>query len=66
MLKTFPYEELHFKKGHGAMRQNYHIFTPCSKLRIEVMVWGNTPWIKEFPVLQCRLRFSIFEHGRSS
>lgn len=40
-------EELHFK-GHGAHAQNYHIFTPVDQ-KDPVMIWGNTPWIKDFP-----------------
>lgn len=40
-------EELHFK-GHGAHAQNYHIFTPVQN-KDWAMIWGNTPWIKDFP-----------------
>lgn len=40
-------EEIHFK-GHGAHAQNYHIFTPA-KEKDPAMIWGNTPWIKDFP-----------------
>lgn len=40
-------EELHFR-GHGAHAQNYHIFTPAEQ-KDPSMIWGNTPWIKEFP-----------------
>ncbi len=42
-----PLNELYFK-GHGAHAQNYHIFTPAQN-KDWAMVWGNTPWIKEFP-----------------
>ncbi len=45
--KVIPEEELHFK-GHGAHAQNYHIFMPA-KNKDWTMVWGNAPWIKEFP-----------------
>lgn len=40
-------EELHFK-GHGAHAQNYHLFTPADA-KDPSMIWGNTPWIKDFP-----------------
>ncbi len=40
-------EELHFK-SHGTHAQNYHIFTPAQN-KDWAMIWGNTPWIKEFP-----------------
>lgn len=43
-------QELHFK-GHGAHAQNYHIFTPAVD-KDWAMVWGNTPWIKDFPHMQ--------------
>ncbi|MFS4417387.1 PKD domain-containing protein [Maribacter sp. 2307ULW6-5] len=42
-----PMEELHFR-GHGAHAQNYHVFMP-PKNKDWAMVWGNTPWIKDFP-----------------
>jgi hypothetical protein len=45
--EIIPVEELHFK-GHGAHAQNYHIFIPA-KNKDWAMVWGNTPWIKNFP-----------------
>jgi hypothetical protein len=43
-------EELYYK-GHGAHAQNYHIFTPARD-KDWAMVWGNTPWIKDFPHMQ--------------
>lgn len=46
-MKRFSKNELYFK-GHGAHAQNYHIFTPV-KDKDWAMVWGNTPWIKDFP-----------------
>lgn len=43
-----PVSDLHFK-GHGAHAQNYHIFTPVQPGKDWAMVWGSTPWIKDFP-----------------
>ena len=43
-------EELYYK-GHGAHAQNYHIFTPARN-KDWAMIWGNTPWIKDFPHMQ--------------
>ena len=60
--KRLPYQALHFK-GHGAHAQNYHIFTPV-KNKDEVMIWGNTPWIKEFPYYNAAYNYN-FEHGES-
>ncbi len=45
--KRISVQDLYFK-GHGAHAQNYHIFTPVQN-KDWAMVWGNTPWIKEFP-----------------
>ena len=42
-----PMEELHFR-GHGSHAQNYHVFMPAIN-KDWAMVWGNTPWIKDFP-----------------
>jgi len=42
-----PVNELYFR-GHGSHAQNYHIFTPVQN-KDWAMVWGNTPWIKNFP-----------------
>ncbi|SOE23191.1 PKD domain-containing protein [Spirosomataceae bacterium TFI 002] len=61
-IKRFRYEELHFK-GHGAHAQNYHIFTPV-KNKDKAMVWGNTPWIKEFPYFNAAYDYN-FKHGES-
>ena len=55
-------DELHYK-GHGAHAQNYHIFTPV-KNKDWVMIWGNTPWIKEFPHYNSASAYD-FEHGES-
>ncbi|RKN78676.1 PKD domain-containing protein [Ulvibacterium marinum] len=55
-------EELHFK-GHGAHAQNYHIFTPVQN-KEEVMIWGNTPWIKEFPHYNAAYDYN-FKHSES-
>lgn len=54
--------ELHFK-GHGAHAQNYHIFTPVQN-KDWVMVWGNTPWIKDFPHYNAAYDYH-FQHGES-
>lgn len=45
--RNIPIEELHFR-GHGAHAQNYHVFMPAID-KDWAMVWGNTPWIKDFP-----------------
>ncbi len=47
-LNKLPVSDLHFK-GHGAHAQNYHIFTPVRQGKDWAMVWGATPWIKDFP-----------------
>ena len=57
-----PFTDLHFK-GHGAHAQNYHIFTPV-KEKSWAMVWGSTPWIKEFPHALVAYDFN-FKHGES-
>ncbi|MFY0651761.1 MAG: PKD domain-containing protein [Cyclobacteriaceae bacterium] len=57
-----PKNELHFK-GHGAHAQNYHIFTPVQN-KDWVMIWGNTPWIKEFPHYNAAYDYD-FKHGES-
>lgn len=57
-----PINELHFR-GHGAHAQNYHIFTP-PKDKSWAMIWGNTPWIKEFPYANAVYDYN-FEHGES-
>lgn len=60
--RRFSKEELHFK-GHGSHAQNYHIFTPAQN-KDQVMVWGNTPWIKEFPYFNFADDYS-FKQGQS-
>ena len=55
-------EELHFK-GHGAHAQNYHIFTPVQN-KDWAMIWGNTPWIKDFPHANYAYSYD-FQHGES-
>jgi hypothetical protein len=57
-----PVEDLHFK-GHGAHAQNYHIFTPALN-KDWAMVWGNTPWIKDFPYANVAYDFD-FKQGES-
>ncbi|MFR5871273.1 MAG: PKD domain-containing protein [Alistipes sp.] len=47
-INKLPVADLHFK-GHGAHAQNYHIFTPVQHGKDWAMVWGSTPWIKDFP-----------------
>jgi hypothetical protein len=47
-LNKLPKEKLHFK-GHGAHAQNYHVFTPVQPGKDWAMIWGSTPWIKDFP-----------------
>ncbi|GGZ16557.1 hypothetical protein GCM10007049_06160 [Echinicola pacifica] len=58
----FPQEALHFN-GHGAHAQNYHVFTPV-KNKDAVMIWGNTPWIKDFPYFNVAYDYD-FVHGES-
>lgn len=60
--RRFSKEELHFK-GHGAHAQNYHIFTPAQN-KDQSMVWGNTPWIKEFPHFNAAVNYD-FKHSES-
>lgn len=57
-----PRNELHFK-GHGAHAQNYHIFIPAEN-KDWAMVWGNTPWIKNFPQANAAYDYA-FKHGES-
>ena len=59
-LDHFTFEELHYK-GHGAHAQNYHIFTPVQN-KDAAMVWGNTPWIKDFPYFNIAYDYN-FKHG---
>ncbi|MBD5781622.1 PKD domain-containing protein [Pelagicoccus sp. NFK12] len=57
---AFKKSDLHFM-GHGEHAQNYHVFTPS--LRKEwAMVWGNAPWIKDFPHANAAQSYS-FQHG---
>lgn len=49
-LDRLTSNELYFR-GHGNHAQNYHIFTPA-KDKDWAMIWGNTPWIKDFPYAQ--------------
>lgn len=56
----YPVNELHFK-GHGAHAQNYHIFTPVQN-KDWAMVWGNTPWIKDFPTANVAYEHNV-KHG---
>jgi len=57
-----PINELYFK-SHGNHAQNYHVFTP-TKDKEWAMVWGNTPWIKEFPHASAASSFT-FKQGES-
>lgn len=56
-----PIEELHFR-GHGAHAQNYHIFMPAVN-KDWAMVWGNTPWIKDFPYANAAYKHNL-EQGK--
>lgn len=56
-----PIEELHFR-GHGAHAQNYHIFMPALN-KDWSMVWGNTPWIKDFPYANAAYKHNL-EQGK--
>lgn len=60
---VLPISDLHFK-GHGAHAQNYHIFTPVQEGKEWAMVWGATPWIKDFPYANVAYDYD-FEHGSS-
>lgn len=57
-----PMEELHFR-GHGAHAQNYHVFMPAVN-KDWAMVWGNTPWIKDFPYSNAAYKHNL-EQGKS-
>jgi len=61
-INKLPKNELYFK-GHGAHAQNYHVFTPVRD-KDWAMVWGATPWIKDFPFAQAAHHFS-FQPGES-
>ena len=61
-ISRIPKEDLHFK-GHGAHAQNYHIFTPVQN-KEWAMIWGNTPWIKDFPYSNIAYDYD-FKHGES-
>jgi hypothetical protein len=54
--------ELYFK-GHGGHAQNYHVFTPV-KDKDWAMIWGATPWLKEFPYAQVAYKYN-FKSGES-
>jgi hypothetical protein len=57
-----PVSELHFR-GHGAHAQNYHVFIP-TRDKDWAMVWGSTPWIKDFPHANAAYDYN-FKHGES-
>lgn len=59
-----PVSELYFK-GHGGHAQNYHVFTPVQD-KDWAMLWGNTPWAKEFPYANAAYdyHFKPGENGR--
>lgn len=61
-MNKVPKNQLYFK-GHGAHAQNYHAFTPVSG-KDWAMVWGGTPWIKEFPYADAAYQYN-FKHGES-
>ena len=59
--QIIPIEELHFR-GHGAHAQNYHVFMPAVN-KDWAMVWGNTPWIKDFPYANAAYKHNL-EQGK--
>jgi len=61
--RKLPVSDLHFK-GHGAHAQNYHIFTPVQPGKEWAMVWGSTPWIKDFPYANVAYQYD-FAPGES-
>ncbi len=61
-INVVPINELHFR-GHGSHAQNYHIFTPVQN-KDWAMVWGNTPWIKDFPFANVAYDYN-FKHGEA-
>ena len=56
------YIENHFNFS-GVHAQNYHIFTPPVN-NAWVLVWGNQPWISEFPRANQAYSYN-FKHGES-
>jgi hypothetical protein len=61
-IDRIPIEELHFR-GHGSHAQNYHVFMPA-KNKDWAMVWGNTPWIKDFPYANAAYKHNL-KQGKS-
>jgi hypothetical protein len=61
-IARIPIEELHFR-GHGAHAQNYHVFMPAEN-KDWAMIWGNTPWIKDFPYANAAYEHNL-EQGKS-
>lgn len=57
-----PAKTLYFR-SHGSHAQNYHIFTPVQD-KEWAMIWGNTPWIKEFPYAHVAYEY-VFSSGES-
>ena len=60
--QIIPLEELHFR-GHGSHAQNYHIFMPAIN-KDWAMIWGNTPWIKDFPYANAAYKHNL-QQGKS-
>ncbi len=60
--QIIPTEELHFR-GHGSHAQNYHIFMPAEN-KDWTMIWGNTPWIKDFPYANAAYEYNL-KQGKS-
>ena len=62
--EVVPKNELFFR-SHGSHAQNYHVFTPVQD-KEWAMIWGNTPWIKEFPFANVAYdyNFSSADSGR--
>jgi hypothetical protein len=61
-LSKVPKNEMYFK-AHGATAQNYHVFMPA-KDKDWAMLWGNTPWLKEFPYSLSATKYN-FKNGDS-
>lgn len=61
-INLVPKNQLYYK-GHGAHAQNYHVFTPAQG-KDWAMVWGSTPWIKEFPYASAAYNYN-FKSGES-
>ncbi len=61
-INKIPKNELYFR-GHGSHAQNYHVFTPSND-KDWAMVWGSTPWVKEFPYAQSAQKYDFKPGGQ--